>query len=144
MRNRAVELERLRILDFYLLFPFLLRDIQFPASAIFHQAKLQVPNIQIICVYQCPSVVKKSSAQVAFSGLSLGNREKIAVVANYVFSRRTDKMAGKMNAEFRMKKPDGQNSLAVRKNLCVSVANPGHLADVAANPRRSKAIQPNR
>jgi hypothetical protein len=34
MRNRTVELERLRILDFYLLFPFLLRDIQFPASAI--------------------------------------------------------------------------------------------------------------
>jgi len=34
MRDRTVELERLRILDFYLLFPFLLADIQFPASAI--------------------------------------------------------------------------------------------------------------
>ena len=34
MNNRTLELERLRILDFYLLFPFLLRDIQFPASAL--------------------------------------------------------------------------------------------------------------
>src|SRR5258708_21794206 len=34
MRDRSLELERLRILDFYLLFPFLLGDIQFPASAI--------------------------------------------------------------------------------------------------------------
>ena len=30
---RELELERLRILDFYLLFPFLLADVEFPASA---------------------------------------------------------------------------------------------------------------
>lgn len=41
--SRPVELERLRILDFYLLFPFLLRDIEFPASAIKYKKHFKRP-----------------------------------------------------------------------------------------------------
>ena len=38
-------------------------------------------------------------SKVAFSGFLLGNREKIAVVANDVFSRRAGNMAEKMNRQ---------------------------------------------
>lgn len=31
--DQAIEIERFRILDFYLLFPFLLRDVEFPSNA---------------------------------------------------------------------------------------------------------------
>ena len=62
---------------------------------------MALPFAYFVVHHPCQSVCirGKKIPKVAFSGFLLGNREKIAVVANDDFSRRAGNMAEKMNRQ---------------------------------------------